>query len=152
MKTNLPALRHTASTRKRSEKHVFFALPVRTDHVFPSRFKKGSDGAMTAKCTMIYLYGEWLVNARCDRKYLFFALAHEWNTRNPICSSSFHIPFNLCLRHSLVNKLHVCDCGYASVPSTLNMLRQGDFQDIWMLASKRICRRTAQIRGHMDVV
>lgn len=65
--------------------------------------KRHQQRAMTAKCIMIYLWlsDGWFI-FRCDRKYLLWHGAFEWDiyTRNCICSDSFHIPSNLCRHHS----------------------------------------------------
>lgn len=136
MKTNLPELRHTASEQKTEwKKHIFFAIR-RTDErimFFTLGFEKGSNGA---KCTMIYLCGEWVVSIRCDRKYLF--LHSLTNGKHGIPFARAHFIFHsiyVYAIHSSTNYMFVTRRIY-SVPSTLNMLRQADFQDILMFASE----------------
>lgn len=53
--------------------------------------KKGSNDAMTAKCTMIYLCGEWLVHSRSKGKYLLWHTGWMANGihRNPFTRSHF---------------------------------------------------------------
>lgn len=153
IKINLPELCMCESAGKKEIKkkntsiwNFCCSLPVRNGSCFFHLEKiqrRAPNEAMTAKCNMIYLCDDWLVHIRCDRKKIFsfrhrlMRISNIVYTENPIYSSSFHIPFNLCLCHShihytrcsmLVNKNY---CGCLSVgllaTSTLIMLTQTNF-------------------------